>query len=332
MQKGLNEKLSQKTLKDRIPMAAHLEVTHRCNLECKHCFHRGLRNDKSGELDTGDWKKLMDALKNQGTMFLIITGGEPFLREDISRLLLYASKVPFSIMIFTNGVLIDEEKAKFIASLNPFAVHISLYSLQKEIHEKITGRAGSFEKTMKAINLLKEKEVNTVVKCPLMKENFKHVDSLRQWADKKDITLKIDPVISPCYEKNCTDIVSHRLDLEAMSDMVFDSGIFDLGDFRPREGLKCGAGRNMVTVDSAGRIYPCVAWRNPAGNIKKEEFRDIWKKMKPDYEVIESCRGCSLLPYCGVCPGIAAAEGKELFCAMARKLSRRSELRQISNG
>ncbi len=326
MPKGLNEILAQKTHRLRVPFAVHLELTHSCNLECVHCFHRGFRNDKRQELTTGEWKNIMAELKNQGTMFLIITGGEPFLREDILRLLRYASRVPFSIMLFSNGLFIDEKKAKFIASLNPFAVHISLYSLQKEIHEKITGRPGSFEKTMNAIDLLKEKEVNTVIKCPLMKENFNHIDKLKKWSDKKDITLKIDPVISPCYEKNCTDIIEHRLDLDSMSDMVFDSGIFDIKDFRSRKNLECGAGRNMVTVDSVGRVYPCVAWRKPAGNLRKEEFIDIWKKMEPDYDVIESCKNCSLLPYCGVCPGVAEAEGKEMFCDMSRKLIKRPEI------
>ncbi len=329
---GPGEKLFKTAALKRIPLAVHLELTHRCNLNCIHCFHRDCRIPEKYELSSSRLEEIMDELKEMGTMFLIITGGEPFLRKDIRRLLLYASRVPFSLMIFTNGTLVNRETAEFISSLNAFAVHISLYSLNKKVHDKITLSGGSWEKAMRAVKLLKENGVNTVIKSPLMKENMNSIDGLRRWAGENKVKLKIDPLISPCYEKNCTQITSRRLGLKSMTDIFFESGLFEIDNFRPRKELQCGAGRNMAAVDPGGRVLPCVAWRRSGGGLDKKSFSFIWKETEPDYSRFNECPGCELFSFCGFCPGTAEAEGKEIFCRLAFNLKKRLEVCEQGHG
>ena len=64
----------------RSPVTGSVELTYRCNLRCAHCYipHRSGR----GELSTDEWKGLLDQVAEAGCLYLLVTGGEPFLRRD----------------------------------------------------------------------------------------------------------------------------------------------------------------------------------------------------------------------------------------------------------
>ncbi len=262
-------------------------------------------------------KELLESLETAGTLFLILTGGEPLLRSDLWEILEEAKLRGFAVMLFTSGTGINREKGARLAEFSLFSVHISVYSSDPERHDLITGVPGSFEKTSLGIDNLLLNGISPVIKTPLMDENYNDLDKLRRWARKRNLTHKIDPVISPCYRKNKDRIISRRISREKVCETVFESGIFDTGDFRPREKLECGAGVNMAAVDSCGNVFPCLSWRVPCGRAAEEGFERIWEVMKPDYSHLENCFSCGVLSYCGICPGIASAEGPDFFCGAA---------------
>ncbi len=316
--KSISERLFRISRKKKIPLIVNFEVTHQCNLNCIHCYH--LKKKINEELTYEQIKKILISLRDAGTMFLIITGGEPFFRKDILYILKQAKELNFSIIIFTNGTLITQEIAKFISGIVPFSVHISLYSVKEKVHERITGKPGSFEKTMKGIQLLQNNGVNPVIKCPVMNENINSIDELRAWADREGLQIKIDPFIAPCYKNNAIEITLHRLPVEMINKTIINKGLYNINDFKPRENMECFASKNMAGIDACGNVYPCIVWREKFGNIIKEEFKDVFKNMNPDYNWLEECKDCENLPFCGICPGVAKVEGKEVFCRMAENV------------
>lgn len=326
MKNSISEKLFRISRRKKIPLIINFEVTLRCNLNCIHCYHPNDKKNLNEELTFKQIEKLLMSLKESGTMFLIFTGGEPFLRNDIADILEKAKELEFAIFIFTNGTLVTAEAAKIISGVVPFAVHISLYSLNPEIHDGITRKAGSFEKTIKGIEFIRKQGINPVIKCPIMNENIDSVDELKSWADKEGLLAKIDPFISPCDRNNALEIILHRLPVEAVNEVILNKKLFDLNDFEPRKAIECSAGRNMAGIDAFGNVFPCIVWREKFGNIKENKFKDIWQDMNTDYSRLEECKNCENLPFCGVCPGVEKIEGKEVFCEMAKNIRKAIEI------
>lgn len=316
MNDSISEKLFKTTMKKRIPLVVNFEVTQKCNLGCIHCYHQEDCKNTEKEMSLSQIKKALDDLKENGVMFIILTGGEPFSRDDIQEILEYIKNKEFSLILFTNGPLVDEKNADILKGISPFSVHITVYSVDPIIHDKITKIKGSLERTLKGIKLIREKGIEPVIKCPVMQENKDYVDDVKRWADMQGLTVKIDPFITPCYTENAEKILSHRLSVKDIDKTVKKMG-FCVNDFNPRKDLKCPAGKNTVTLDSKGNILPCVIWREKLGNILRKEFRDIWDGIHLDYTPFDECLECENLPYCGLCPGVAKIEGKRIFCEMA---------------
>ena len=145
MNKIAFDDLREKAIEQKIPIAVHLDLTYRCNLDCIHCYI--VKQDRP-ELSTKEVKNILKQLAEAKTLYLTLSGGEILIREDFFEIISYARKLGFSLRLLTNGVLIDEKTADGIASLYPELVAISLYSANPETHDKITNRYGSFDKTI----------------------------------------------------------------------------------------------------------------------------------------------------------------------------------------
>ena len=111
-----SSKVHAKSSNKRIPLDATLELTYRCNNKCVHCYCNLPENDEHAmqdELTTEEIKKLLDDLASMGSIWLLITGGEPLLRPDFEEIYLHAKKKGFLITLFSNGTLINENIIKF---------------------------------------------------------------------------------------------------------------------------------------------------------------------------------------------------------------------------
>ena len=110
------------TIKDHRPIKGQIELTHRCNLNCVHCYCKGsedvARNmshaarlassTENRELTTQEWKEILDEIHRKGCLWLCFTGGEPLIRDDFLEIYSYAKEKGFIITINTNGLLLTE--------------------------------------------------------------------------------------------------------------------------------------------------------------------------------------------------------------------------------
>ena len=149
-----SKKLHNNTQNKRIPLDGTFELTFRCNLKCKHCYCNQPVNDKKikkQELSTEEIFRVFDEISEAGCFWLLISGGEPLLREDFEDIYIYAKRKGMLITLFTNGTLVNTKIAEMLKDYPPFLVEITLYGATAKTYEKITGVQGSFTQCIKGI-------------------------------------------------------------------------------------------------------------------------------------------------------------------------------------
>ena len=108
------ERLNRRVLTERLPISGSIELTFRCNLRCVHCYCNLPMNDPEAiemELGVDELYQILDQIAEAGCLWLLITGGEPLLRNDFLDIYIYAKKKGFITTLFTNGTLLSPELA-----------------------------------------------------------------------------------------------------------------------------------------------------------------------------------------------------------------------------
>lgn len=345
----LTSNLFQTTYKKDIPLLCTFEITQKCNLRCQHCYidFSDAKKHRKPELKTHQVKKILKDLAKNGVLYLVFTGGEPFLRPDLLELCTYARKLKFDLRIFTNGTLISEAAARKLSQINISAVEISLYG-RKDTHDKITGMPDSFDRVLDSIKLLKKHGIRVTIKCPLMKTNFKDYTWLQMLSKRLRVKLHFDPTITP---KNNGDksILRYRLNsgqLETIYKKLMqqtgagqwtDKKRFPIstceaplssssaskrgGKLASSNDLFCSAAHNLLAIGFEGTVYPCLQLPLQLGNLKKTSLTDIWdnnNKYINQYRKINTsdlkrCSTCKINYFCQRCPGLALIEDRNLY-------------------
>jgi radical SAM protein with 4Fe4S-binding SPASM domain len=131
-------------------------LTQRCNLECAHCYmsaHAGA--DTRGELTTAECRRVMDEIAEVNpNVFLILTGGEPFLRKDLFEVAAYAAEKRFTTVFGTNGVLLREREAKLMREHRVLGASISLDSTDRARHDAFRRLPGAWDGAVRATRVL----------------------------------------------------------------------------------------------------------------------------------------------------------------------------------
>ena len=157
-------KLLHEADRNAIPLEISIDLTHHCNFRCQHCY---IPDFSAPDLLTTERVcSLLDELADMGTLYLTLTGGEMLLRKDWYEIASYARNLGFSLRLYSNGSTITPDIADKIKSLHAIT-EVSLYSMDEEIFEKITHK-GSFKKTIRGIELVREREIELLLKVPLM--------------------------------------------------------------------------------------------------------------------------------------------------------------------
>lgn len=310
---------------NNIPLSVTIELLTECNLRCKHCYIP--EHDDMG-LGTETIIKLLYDLREVGTLSVIFTGGEIFLREDIFEIIETARRLHFRVFLLSNATLLNEDKISRLASLHISEFSASVYSLNSSIHDSITGVPGSLEDTLNNLLLMKKYNIPTKLKTPLMKDNCFCYKELGEFCNKNNFEHEVSPIIT---SKNNCDTSTHSLRVSE-SDLL--NIISDLDNVeREREekrkipvpvfGLHdeiCSIIYYNFYIDCKGEAYPCNSFFYRIGSIFDSSISDIWnnsqqlkelKKMKR--KDLHKCNECSLINVCKRCPGLALLEDNALM-------------------
>jgi len=300
-------------------------LTRACNLRCKHCYVEA-GEPLENELTTPEVLRIIEDFAQLGGEYLLITGGEPFLRrETLYEALRKGRKVGIpEIFVATNGTLISNEDME-VCKKYDVEIGVSLDGAIQETNDYIRG-AGSYEKCIKTIKKLISAGIKVKINMTLMKPNIKEAEKMVYLAKdlginsiiftpllpigrakiNKDLQASFEEILSAsstAWEK--AKEVGIAAELEELED-VFKSGKLTREDM-------CGAGTEILLVSSKGDLYPCNMFFEfeefNAGNVRERGLRDTWKNSKVLKKLrrlsvldIKSCKDCELKFICAVCP------------------------------
>jgi radical SAM protein with 4Fe4S-binding SPASM domain len=316
----------------RVPLNGTVEVTNRCPLACAHCYNNLPMNDLAArvrELSLDEHKRLLDELCEQGCLWLLFTGGEIFARPDFLEIYTYAKQKGFIITLFTNGTLITERIADFLADLPPFTIEITLYGATRETYEELTRIPGSYEKCMRGIDLLLERKLPLKLKTVAVSINKHEIPAMKKIAADRGVEFKFDAMINPRIDCSAsplavrltpTEVIELDLnDVERVSEWKrlardFAPAVYVEGE--TRQLYECGGGVNSFAIDPYGELSICVLSHKDTYNVRGGNFGDGWQDYMRTVRARTitrptKCTGCGLKSMCGMCAAVGELENDD---------------------
>jgi radical SAM protein with 4Fe4S-binding SPASM domain len=320
-----SQKLHQQGLKQRFPVAATLELTERCNLNCVHCYINRPVHDREAqgrELTTGQWLAILDDMAAAGTLWVLFTGGEPLLRPDFRELYVHAKSLGMIVTVFTNGTLITPALADFFREWPPFIVEVSVYGHTSATCEAVTRSPGSQARCLRGIELLRDRGLPVRLKTMAMTLNAHEVRELKAWAQSLGVAFRYDALLNLRLDGG-RQPVNLRLTpeevvrLDSQDDELTElfQGLWaDSYELPEDAGLFfCGAGLDSYHVDASGHLHLCMMVRKYPYDLVRGSFQAGWQQLlqllqqqrpREDYP----CNRCALLNLCAQCPGWGLVE------------------------
>ena len=319
---------------NRVPINGSIELLPLCNMNCDMCYVRLSREEmeQKGALRSADeWIEVAKQMQKAGVLFLLLTGGEPFLYPEFRKVYIELQKMGFILTINTNGTLIDEEMAEFLGNHRPRRVNITLYGSSEDAYSKLCHYPGGFEKTIKAIKLLKKYNVDVKVGGSLTKANQDDIEAIIDLGEVLDVPVRIDTYMMPATrERNLPFNLQSRVEPEKAAEIRIRSLKKEMGDelfsqyvketlekvnstqtLNGSREMSCLAGKCSFTINWQGELRPCVILSNPAVSVFDVGFENAWKHMVEETSRIlisEKCSTCNMRPLCRTCAACALLE------------------------
>jgi AdoMet-dependent heme synthase len=320
---SLLEEVTERALQRNVPLSVQLDLTYRCNERCVHCY---LDHDDHGEMTTAEIKRLLKEMADAGVFILTLSGGEIFLRKDFFELLEYARReLTFCVKLKTNAIMIREAEAARIRDLGVESIQISIYSHRPEVHDAITLVPGSLQRSVDAIRFLKAQGLRVVIANVLMLQNAQDYPGVRALADEIGVECTLDTTITPMMNGD-RSILHLNINQDALREVFRDRSLVGNvdefcaiaapADENSLRALPCSASHTTCYVSPYGDVYPCVQFPLPTGNVRQQQFLDIWRYSDRMNEVrsirlkdLTTCTSCTHVSGCSRCPGLAFQEG-----------------------
>jgi len=317
---GIHRRLSPK----RIPISGSLEITQRCNNQCIHCYNNlsaGDHQARGDELTLAEYRRIIDEIVEAGCLWLLLTGGEVFLRPDFLDIYSYARQKGLLITIFTNGTLVTSDIADYLARFPPFSIEVSIYGRTKETFESITRNPGTYEQCFNGINLMRERNLPVKIKTMVITANRHEVRGMKQYIENDlGLEFKFDAMISPRRDCSQSPLEVRLTPSEIIAlDLQDRERVFEWRQFARRFNksitdpalrdklFTCGGGQNAFAIDAYGELSLCMMSPNDTFNLRQAGFKDGWQNhlLKLRQQKISKktkCSSCQIKAMCGMCP------------------------------
>lgn len=336
---NVSDYLYNKASKKKIPLGGAFELSPVCNFACKMCYVRRtpeqVRREGKQLIGWEKWLELAKQCRDAGTLYLLLTGGEPFLYPGFRELYTELHRMGFIISINSNGSLIDEETVRWLKTIAPSRVNITLYGASPETYQRICGNGAGFEKTMNAIRMLKEAGIPVVINASMIPENECDLEKIIEIGKELGLNTRMSTYMFPPMrrEKEATDSrftpeVSARMFLRkikcqyGMEEYLkfTDGKLADLSRMEECDDvgqsnygfMRCRAGRSTFWVNWEGTMNACGMMDFPLGTRPFEEpFYDCWMRLTNAVRttpVLKGCQDCDKRDICNPCVAMIYGE------------------------
>lgn len=350
--------LYTKASRNGMPLSGTFELTPCCNMACKMCYVRKTKEEqeKIAPLRTAkEWLELGKTAREQGMLYLLLTGGEPFLRPDFQEILSGLHRMGLLISINSNGTLIDEETVEWLKETPPVRINITLYGASDETYARLCGNPKGFTQTARAIRLLKEAGIQVKINCSVTPYNVDDLEGIYAFAREEGLLVQATSYMFPPLRRD-TSMVGQN-DRFSPQEAAYQSACIlalDLGEDEflrrvsrdeslafPQEieedcpeidgegdGIRCRAGKCSFWITWDGRMLPCGMFpEGNAQNVFQIGFEKAWKQVHEEALAIRlpaKCSGCTLRDQCKACAAMVMTESgnfhtvPEYRCKMAK--------------
>ncbi len=292
----------------RTPRTIDIELTARCNLRCRYCYFFNNPAVEYRDLSTEEWLQFFDELGSLGVMTLCLAGGEPFIREDLPTLLdgIVRNRMRYSLL--SNGKLITDEIAAFIAQTRRCDyVQISLDGSHAETHDACRGR-GSFDGAVNGIRTLQRHGVKVAVRATIHRHNVTDLEATAHFLlDELGLSgfgtnsagylgncrLNADEVMLTTAERQLA--IETLLRLEAQYPGRIQAAAGPLAEGRMWGRMEtarleeapafsnggrltaCGCPTNKIAIRADGAIVPCNMLAHiELGRVNRDSLAEVW--------------------------------------------------------
>jgi MoaA/NifB/PqqE/SkfB family radical SAM enzyme len=190
----------------RVPIAFDLEVTARCNNDCRHCYINlpaGDRDAQSKELSLVEIERIAGEAVSMGAMWCLLTGGEPLLRDDFFDLYMVLKRMGLLVSVFTNACLVTPEHVELFRRYPPRDIEVTVYGATEATYEQVTRRQGSFRAFVRGLDRLLSSGVKVRLKAMALRSNVHELQEIARFcrARTKDY-YRFDPVLHLRFDRD----------------------------------------------------------------------------------------------------------------------------------
>jgi radical SAM protein with 4Fe4S-binding SPASM domain len=332
---GLWDKLKGR----RVPLSFDLEITARCNNDCRHCYINLPANDRRArraELSPAEISRIADQAVDLGAMWCLITGGEPLLRPDFGDIFMLLKRKGLLLSVFTNATFINENHIALFKKYPPRDIEVTVYGATRATYERISRRPGSFDMFRRGLDLLLESGVKVRLKAMALRGNLDEMEAISDFCRQrtKDF-FRFDPVLHLRFDgdqQRNAEIRTERLSpaeivaLEQADPQRFQSLLNNCDELiRPEAAhigcnhlFHCGAAQGSFTVGYDGQFRLCSSLWAPGTtyDLRSGSLSEAWSELAPrvknlrsdDPHFLATCRKCPIINLCLWCPAHAYLE------------------------
>lgn len=337
----ITEYLHRKAALSRTPLSGTFELTPLCNMNCRMCYVRLTKQQQEsiGPLHTADeWIRMAEKAKEEGLLYLLLTGGEPFTHPEFRTILEAFHRMGFLLTVNTNATMIDESVVVWLKESPPVRMNITLYGASDETYGRLCGNPKGFTQAVHAIDLLQEAGISLRINCSITPYNRHDVSAIVNFCIERGLILAPTAYMFPPLRRNI-DMVGQndRFTPEEAAEAQAEVEYLMAGPQRFLErvktrnleglvtdreedcfdtegkGLKCRAGKCAFWITWYGRMIPCgmMSLTDPFMNVFEDDFKDCWERVAEETEKIRlpgKCENCSLNEICRPCGAMTYTE------------------------
>lgn len=332
----LSKYLHSKGRRLGLPIAGNFELTARCNFNCPMCYVHMTEEqiEKQGkELTAKQWIDLAEAAKNRGMMFALLTGGEPFVRNDFFEIFSAIKEMGVMISINSNGSMLDGKILEQLVENPPYRMNISLYGGCNETYQQMCGLP-MYERVLNNIVTLKENGIDVSINLSITPYNCHDIGKIHEISEKYQIHVKASSYMYPPIRLNgnrpgCGNRLDYKESAKYSVDwdrLRFDDEMFKIRAKSMKEmiaverddcatemetGVRCRAGSSSFWMTWDGQMRPCGMMPGPTAYPLKIGFDAAWETILAETKMIrqpEKCTSCGKRDVCGACAAMCIAE------------------------
>lgn len=331
-----------------LPIAGNFELTSNCNFNCRMCYVHEPNHKEM--LSAEEWIAIGRRAVEKGMVFLLLTGGEPFLRPDFKEIYSALLKMGLLISINTNGSLIDDDMFEFLVKNPPIRMNISLYAAGNEGYEKLCGRPAC-DIVKKNIIRLHEAGIAVKINSSITPYNVSEIEEIHRFGAEIGVPVASTTYMFPPVRVNSCKYGESPARFDAEDAAVYmlkcreqyltpeqlrEKAAFDLPDDDScssdvQENMRCRAGKSAFWITWDGRMLPCGMFPQKGYSVREMGFDSAWEALKGYVRTImmpKECTDCPRKDRCSVCAASCIAETgdssvcPEYICRMTKTYDR----------